>query len=114
MAAAYWVRGHMLANLWLRRRARQCVGQVTRALPYVLDLMVVCLDSGLGLSATISKLGEERSTIDDVLGDEFAQVALELRIGRSRADDRRGLPRRRRPRTPRGTRLAAQSDPRRG
>src|SRR5262245_32588450 len=73
-AALYWAGGHMLANLWLKRRARKRVLQITKALPDALDLMVVCLEAGLGLNATIQKVGDERATVADVLGDEFAQV----------------------------------------
>jgi tight adherence protein C len=87
--AGLW--GHLLANLWLRRRARARVEKITRALPDALDLMVVCLEAGLGLNATISRVGEERSTIKDCLGEEFAQVALEMRDGRARVDALRGL-----------------------
>jgi tight adherence protein C len=90
-AALYWAGGHLLANLWLKRRARRRVEQITRALPDALDLMVVCLESGLGLNATISKIGDERSTIEDVLGAEFSQVTGELRNGRTRADSLRAL-----------------------
>lgn len=90
-AALYWAGGHLIGNLWLKRRTRARVGQITRALSDALDLMVVCLEAGLGLNATIARVGEERSTIADVLGDEFAQVALELRNGRSRADALRAL-----------------------
>jgi tight adherence protein C len=90
-AALYWAGGHLLANLWLKRRARRRVQQITRALPDALDLMVVCLEAGLGLNATINKVGDERSTIDDVLGDEFSQVTGELRNGRTRADSLRAL-----------------------
>ena len=68
IAALYWAGGHLLANLWLKRRTRARVRQITRALPDALDLMVVCLEAGLGLNATIAKVGEERSTIADVLG----------------------------------------------
>src|SRR5262249_2148474 len=42
-AALYWGGGHVLANRRLRRRTRARVGQITRALPDALDLMVVCL-----------------------------------------------------------------------
>jgi tight adherence protein C len=91
IAALYWGGGHVLANGWLKRRTRARVGQITRALPDALDLMVVCLEAGLGLNATIARVGEERSTIADILGDEFAMVALELRNGRSRADALRAL-----------------------
>src|SRR5262245_65188373 len=47
-------------------------------------------EAGLGLNATIARVGEERSTIADIMGAEFAQVALELRNGRTRADALRG------------------------
>jgi len=87
--AGLW--GHLLANLWLRRRARARVEKITKALPDALDLMIVCLEAGMGLNATISRVGEERSTIKDCLGEEFMQVALELRDGRGRVDALRGL-----------------------
>jgi tight adherence protein C len=90
-AAFLWFEGHMLPNLWLKRRARARVGKITVALPDALDLMVVCLEAGLGLNATIAKVGEERSAVADILGGEFAQVAIELRNGRTREDALRGL-----------------------
>ena len=91
LAALIWAGGHLLANLWLRRRARARVRHITSALPDALDLMVVCLEAGLGLNSTIGKVGEERSTMHDALGQEFAQVALELRSGRSREEALRAL-----------------------
>jgi tight adherence protein C len=53
--------------------------------------MVVCLEAGLGLNATIARVGEERSAMRDALGEEFALVAMELREGRSREDSLRAL-----------------------
>jgi tight adherence protein C len=91
LPALAWLGVHTLANLWLKRRGRDRVRHITRALPDGLDLMVVCLEAGLGLNATIQRVGEERSAIADVLGNEFAQVAFELRNGRPRADALRGL-----------------------
>jgi tight adherence protein C len=90
-AALVFAAGQLLANLWLKRRMAQRERQITRALPDALDLMVVCLESGLGLNATIQKVGDERSTVGDVLGQEFAQVADDLRNGRPRADALRAL-----------------------
>lgn len=89
--ALIWAAGHLLCNLWLRRRAARRIHAITTALPDSLDLMVVCLESGLGLSATIARVGEERSAMNDPLGDEFSRVARELRDGRSREDSLRGL-----------------------
>jgi tight adherence protein C len=91
IAGFLWFEGHMLPNMWLKRRARARVAKITVALPDALDLMVVCLEAGLGLNATIARVGEERSSIADILGAEFAQVALELRNGRTREDALRAL-----------------------
>ncbi len=86
-----WGFGHIITNSWLRRRSRNRIRRLTEALPDSLDLMVVCLESGLGLNATIARVGEERAALDDPLGNEFAQVAFEIRSGRSREDALRAL-----------------------
>lgn len=86
LAFICWATGLLAANAWLRRRGRVRTQRVAEGLPDSLDLMVVCLESGLGLNATIARVGEERAMLDDVLGAEFAQVAFELRSGRSRED----------------------------
>jgi tight adherence protein C len=90
-AGLAWAIGHVLLNSLLNRRMRLRVRQLTESLPDALDLMVVCLESGLGLNATIARVGEERAAMDDPLGTEFAQVALELRSGQSREDALRSL-----------------------
>ena len=90
-AGLVWLFGHLLANYWLSVRTRNRVRQLTESLPDALDLMVICLESGLGLNATITRVGEERSAMDDPLGREFSQVAMEIRSGRNREDALRGL-----------------------
>ena len=86
MAALAWAAGHLGANFWLGRRTRSRTRRITDALPDCLDLMVVCLESGLGLNSTIARVGEERATMNDPLGNEFSLLALELREGRSREE----------------------------
>jgi len=90
-AIGIFVYAHVLVNYWLKRRGRTRMRQITIALPDSLDLMVVCLEAGLGLNATIARVGEERSAMKDALGQEFAFVSLELREGRSREDALRAL-----------------------
>jgi tight adherence protein C len=90
-AAGVWVVGHALCNFMLRQRARSRAHATEINLPDALDLMVVCLEAGLGLNATIGRVGEERSAMNDPLGDEFGIVARELREGRAREDSLRGL-----------------------
>ena len=91
MALGIWAMGHLIVMAMLRRSARLRILSMQRALPDSLDLMVVCLESGLGLTATIARVGEERSAMKDPLGEEFSQVSRELRDGRSREDALRGL-----------------------
>ena len=91
MAVGLFLLMHILVNYWLKRRGRNRIRAITIALPDSLDLMVVCLEAGLGLNATIARVGEERSAMRDALGEEFALVAMELREGRSREDSLRAL-----------------------
>jgi tight adherence protein C len=60
LALVIWAIGHLVVMTLLRRRARQRVLSMQRALPDSLDLMVVRLEAGLGLTATIARVGEER------------------------------------------------------
>jgi tight adherence protein C len=91
IAGAVFLFGHLMMNFFLRRRIEERTGKITRALPDALDLIVVCLEAGLGLNATIGRVSEERAEKKDVLGDEFTQVAIEVRNGRSRSDALRAL-----------------------
>jgi tight adherence protein C len=91
MALGIWALGHFIVMTLLRRSARLRVLAMQRALPDSLDLMVVCLEAGLGLTATIARVGEERSAMKDPLGEEFSQVSRELRDGRPREDALRAL-----------------------
>jgi len=91
MTIGVFVYAHVLVNYWLKRRGRNRMRAITIGLPDSLDLMVVCLEAGLGLNATIARVGEERSAMNDALGQEFALVSLELREGRSREDSLRAL-----------------------
>ena len=91
LAGFVWLGGHLLMNLWLRVRVTRRVQEITTALPDTLDLMVTCLEAGLGLNAAIARIGEERAGVNDALGREFAQVSFELRSGRTREDALRGL-----------------------
>ena len=91
IVAGAWAVGHVGMNTWLRLRMRRRITSIAAALPDTLDLMVACLEAGLGLDGTIYRVGQERATMEDPLGKEFSQVAFELRSGRSRADALRAL-----------------------
>lgn len=81
-----FVLGHFGANYWLKQKVANRIRVITESLPDVLDIMVVCLEAGLGLNAAIQRVGEERNDQGDILGKELNQVHAELRAGRDREE----------------------------
>ncbi|MBI2823554.1 MAG: type II secretion system F family protein [Planctomycetia bacterium] len=55
-------------------------------LPDALDLMVVCVEAGLGLDQAMRKVAEEMKRIYRVIAEEFALSNFQLQVGRSRTD----------------------------
>ena len=64
---------------------------MTHALPDALDLMVVCVEAGLGLNAAILKVSQEISLASPVLAGELRQVNNEMKAGINRIDALRNL-----------------------
>ena len=61
-------------------------GRIIRALPDALDLMVICVEAGLGIDMTFKRVGDEIRPICSDLSDEFALTNLEIRAGKNRSD----------------------------
>jgi tight adherence protein C len=78
--------GFYLPNLWLRIRTDQRKEKILLGLPDALDLMVVCSEAGVGLDATINRVGEEMRLNNKTLSDEFNLMSLELQAGKPRRD----------------------------
>ena len=71
-------------GLWWLKRTRQQA--IFLCLPDALDLMVVCVESGLGLDAAMRKVNDEMRGHARVLSDEFALANLQLQMGRPRRE----------------------------
>lgn len=71
---------------WLLRQVKRRQEEISGALPNALDLMVVCVEAGLGLDATIQRLAQERQFTKQALSEEFQLVSQEVRAGRQRAE----------------------------
>lgn len=59
--------------------------------PDSLDLMVVCVEAGLGMEAAFVKVGEEIGESHPLISQEFGVISQELRAGRSRAEALRNM-----------------------
>ncbi len=71
-------------DLWLTARTRRRREQVRLGLPDALDLMVVCVDAGLGLDQALLRTGQELRTSHPVIAEEFTLINLEQRAGKPR------------------------------
>ena len=83
--------GFKLPQFWLSLAVSRRKEKIIDGFPDALDLMVVCVEAGLGLDPAISRVGEEIKIGHKELGDEFQIVSLELRAGFSRAQALRNL-----------------------
>jgi tight adherence protein C len=70
--------------LWYLRTTRQ--KEIFLTLPDALDLMVVCVESGLGLDAAMRKVTDEMKGHAKVISEEFALANLQLQMGRPRRE----------------------------
>lgn len=86
--------GYFFPMLWLRHAIAQRKELIQDAFPDALDLMVVCVEAGLGLDAAISRVSSEIRFAHRELAEEFHLVSLELRTGLSRAEALKNLSRR--------------------
>lgn len=86
-AAAGW----LAPKLYLRLRASARRREIERNLPDALDLLVVCVEAGLGINQAIARMSDEIRHFSPATGEEFSLVNLELRAGVPRADAMRNL-----------------------
>jgi tight adherence protein C len=70
----------LLRRLRDRRRRRA----LAHAFPDLLDLLVVCLEAGLGIDAAIARVSDDMALYAPELAAELEQVSLELRAGAGR------------------------------
>jgi tight adherence protein C len=83
--------GLILPDIWLSVRTSKRMKRLVRGFPDALDLLVVCVEAGMGLDAAINKVGEEVGFTHPDLGEELKIVNLELRAGKARQHALRSL-----------------------
>ena len=78
--------GLYIPNLFVRAKADRRQRDLINGFPDALDLMLVCVEAGLGLEAAFSRVGMEMTQSHPRLAEQFGAVVLELRAGRSHED----------------------------
>jgi len=83
--------GFFLPDLWVYRRAKSRGEAIVNALPDVLDLLTVCVESGMGFDAALARVTEQPETRKSPFHQEILRMILEMRAGRPRQEALRGL-----------------------
>lgn len=78
--------GYMAPNMWLNWKTNGRRKRIRRSIPDALDLMVICVDAGLGLDQALLRVGDELGVSYPDIQEEFSQVNREQRAGRPRLE----------------------------
>jgi tight adherence protein C len=83
--------GYSAPGCFVTFKARRRQKRIRRGLPDALDLLVICVESGLGLDQAIMQAAKELELAHADISREFAMVNRELKTGTRRADALRNL-----------------------
>lgn len=83
--------GYVLPLFVVRTRARRRQKEITLALPDALDLLVVCVEAGLGLNQAFVRVADEIHPLSELMASELHTLNLEIRAGRPRDEALRNL-----------------------
>lgn len=83
--------GLVAPSHWLDRARKKRQMEIILGLPDALDMMVVCVEAGLGINASLARVAREFQRSNPVLSTEFELVTLEIRAGKSGTDALRAL-----------------------
>jgi tight adherence protein C len=83
--------GYIAPGFWLTEKIRRRRDRIRRSLPDAVDLLVICVDAGLGLDQALLRVNEEISFSHPALQEELNRVHLEQRAGRPRLESWKNL-----------------------
>ncbi|HET6208316.1 MAG TPA: type II secretion system F family protein, partial [Terracidiphilus sp.] len=78
--------GYLAPDFWLGKKISSRQKKIRLGLPDVLDLLVICVEAGLGLDQATARTAHELMKAQPAISDELTIVALEQRGGRARDD----------------------------
>lgn len=83
--------GFILPDIWLGRQAAARQQVLRLALPDALDLLVICMEAGLGLDQALLYVSQELRIAHPELCAEFDFVNAEMHVGKTRIEALRSL-----------------------
>jgi tight adherence protein C len=86
--------GYLFPDMWLSWRVGSRQRRLRKGLPDALDLLVICVEAGLGLDQALMKVSQDMKISHAELSEELQFVNLEMRVGKTRIEALRELGRR--------------------
>ena len=86
--------GYLIPEAWLLWRIRARQHRLRLAIPDGLDLLVICVEAGLGLDHALLRVSQELQIAHPELSQELQLVNAEMRLGKTRVEALRELARR--------------------
>ncbi|MBT8430890.1 MAG: type II secretion system F family protein [Altererythrobacter sp.] len=90
-SAILMVMGLYLPNLFIRAKADRRREEIVNGFPDSLDLLLVCVEAGLGLEAALDRVGREMANTHPRIAELLTQTTLLMRAGATREDSLRKL-----------------------
>jgi tight adherence protein C len=78
--------GYMVPSVWLSQQIANRKKLIGNGLPDALDLLIVCVEAGLGLDQAIAKAAEELAVSYPPLAEELVLITTEIRAGKPRME----------------------------
>ena len=91
IAAVLALAGFYLPDIWLRVKTERRKERIRDGFADALDLLVVCVEAGMGLDAAIHRVAMEIELDNKTLSEELRLMTLELRAGKMRRDALKNL-----------------------
>jgi tight adherence protein C len=77
---------YLIPDMWLKMKIRKRNERIRKSLPDALDLLVICVEAGLGLDQAMLRVGQELNISHPDIHYEFMQVNFEQLAGKPRLE----------------------------
>jgi tight adherence protein C len=85
------IAGYMAPEFYVTQKVRRRQHRLQLSLPDALDLLVICMEAGLGLDQAILRVAHELKYAHPELSEELQMVNMETQLGKNRLDALREL-----------------------
>jgi tight adherence protein C len=85
------VAGFFVPDMWLFSAISRRKAKIGRALPDAMDLLVICMEAGLGIDQAVIRIASEMNVIHPELSQELIIIGREQRAGKPRLDAWRSM-----------------------